>query len=154
MDFLKRRGISVYDLAVLACIAAYSLILSWFTLSKHYSFSTYAWDLGIFDQALWTTVNLNRTFYYTCELHLVESGSFFGVHFSPVLFLLVPFYYLRQSAETLLVAQSIILGASAYPVYLLSGLELRGLLAGDSTSITLDRIRLTQTGQAKRLKAR
>ena len=123
MEFLERHGVSKYDLAVLASIAAYSLAFSWFTVSKHYSFSTYAWDLGIFDQALWTTVNLNKLFYYTCELHLVESGSFFGVHFSPVLFLLVPVYYLHQSAETLLVAQSIILGASAYPVYLAAKLH-------------------------------
>jgi uncharacterized membrane protein len=123
MGFLERHGVSKYDLAVLASIAAYSLALSWFTVSKHYSFSTYAWDLGIFDQALWTTVNLNKLFYYTCELHLVESGSFFGVHFSPVLFLLVPVYYLHQSAVTLLVAQSIILGVSAYPVYLFAKLH-------------------------------
>ncbi|HEX9914774.1 MAG TPA: DUF2079 domain-containing protein [Candidatus Bathyarchaeia archaeon] len=123
MEFLERHGVSKYDVAVLASIAAYSLAFSWFTVSKHYSFSTYAWDLGIFDQALWTTVNLNKLFYYTCELHLVESGSFFGVHFSPVLFLLVPVYYLHQSAVTLLVAQSIILGASAYPVYLAAKLH-------------------------------
>lgn len=33
-------------------------------------------------------------------------------------------------------------------------LELRGLLQGDDTSIALDRIRLTQTGQGKRLNGR
>jgi hypothetical protein len=33
-------------------------------------------------------------------------------------------------------------------------LELRGLLSGEDTSIALDRVRLTQTGQGKRLKAR
>jgi uncharacterized membrane protein len=29
-------------------------------------------------------------FMYNCELHLVESGSFFGIHFSPALFIIMP----------------------------------------------------------------
>ncbi|MFH2110462.1 MAG: DUF2079 domain-containing protein [Candidatus Bathyarchaeota archaeon] len=123
MGFLANRGLSKYDLVVFSSIVVYSLVFSWFTVSKHYSFSTFAWDLGIFDQALWTTVNLNKLFYYTCELHLVESGSFFGVHFSPILFILIPIYYLNQSAVTLLIAQSFILGVSAYPIYLAAKLH-------------------------------
>ncbi len=113
---LKQRG----RLTLAAAILVYTAALSWYTVSKHSSFSTYAWDLGIFDQSFWTTVNLSMVFYNTCERHLVESGSFFGVHFSPILFLLVPFYYLHQSPVTLLVLQSLILGLSAYPLYLIA----------------------------------
>ena len=113
---LKQRG----RLTVAAAILVYTAALSWYTVSKHNSFSTYAWDLGIFDQSFWTTVNRGMVFYNTCEQHLVDSGSFFGVHFSPILFLLVPFYYLHQSPVTLLVLQSLILGLSAYPLYLIA----------------------------------
>ncbi len=113
---LKQRG----RLKVASAILVYTAALSWYTVSKHNSFFTYAWDLGIFDQSFWTTVNLGMVFYNTCEQHLVESGSFFGVHFSPILFLLVPFYYLYQSPVTLLVLQSLILGLSAYPIYLIA----------------------------------
>lgn len=108
-----------YRIIVFLMISTYTIVLSIFTLAKHRSFTTYAWDLGIFNQAFWTTVNLNKIFYYTTELHLVESGSFFGIHFSPILFTLVPLYYLYQSAETLLILQSLIIGLSAYPIFLI-----------------------------------
>ena len=113
---LKHRG----RLTVAAAILVYTAAMSWYTVSKHNSFTTYAWDLGIFDQSFWTTVNLGMVFVNTCERHLVESGSFFGVHFSPILFLLVPFYYLHQSPVTLLVLQSLIIGLSAYPIFLIA----------------------------------
>ena len=113
---LKRRG----RLTVASAILVYTAVMSWYTVSKHSSFTTYAWDLGIFDQSFWTTVNLGMVFVNTCERHLVESGSFFGIHFSPILFLLVPFYYLHQSPVTLLVLQSLIIGLSAYPIFLIA----------------------------------
>ncbi|MCW4049683.1 MAG: DUF2079 domain-containing protein [Candidatus Bathyarchaeota archaeon] len=116
-DYLKRYESKII---VFSSIIIYILALSLFTIAKHNNYTTYAWDLGIFDQAFWTTSNQNKVFEYTCELHLVESGSFFGIHFSPILFLLVPVYYLRQSATTLLIAQSIIIGLSAYPIYLIA----------------------------------
>jgi len=117
MDFSvvrrKHQGALLMTLSMLI----YVIVLSAYTILKHNSFSTYAWDLGIFNQGFWTTVNLDRVFYYTCELHLVPSGSFFGIHFSPILYTLVPFYYLFQGAESLLIAQSIIIALSAIPVY-------------------------------------
>ena len=67
-------------------VILYTLILSYFMISKHRSFATYAWDLGIFNQAFYTTAKLGETFYYTCELHFVEGGSFFGIHFIPILY--------------------------------------------------------------------
>lgn len=105
------------DLLIIVSVLTYSFILSFFTIAKHNSFSTYAWDLGIFNQGFWTTTFKDQIFKYTCEKHLVESGSFFGIHFSPILFTLIPIYYLFPSPSTLLIAQSLILGLSAVPVY-------------------------------------
>jgi uncharacterized membrane protein len=104
---------------VLASILTYVAVFTWYTFAKHAAFKTYAWDLGIYGQAFWTTVNVGGVFRYNCELHLVDSGSFFGVHFSPALFLILPIYILRQDVTTLLLVQSAALGLSAYPVYLL-----------------------------------
>jgi len=112
----KIRGFQ-YELIIGLFIIVYAGSFSWFTLSKHNTFTTYAWDLGIFDQGFWTTINLDKLFYYTCELHLSESGSFFGIHFSPILFTIIPLYYLHQNAGTLLVAQSLIISLSAIPVF-------------------------------------
>jgi uncharacterized membrane protein len=120
MDFSGIRRKHQGALLMAVSMLTYVVVLSAYTISKHNSFSTYAWDLGIFNQGFWTTVNLDRVFYYTCELHLVPSGSFFGIHFSPILYTLVPFYYLFQGAEALLVAQSILIALSAIPVYLIA----------------------------------
>jgi uncharacterized membrane protein len=117
MEFWEKTKENQYELIITFAIIVYTITLTWFTVSKHNTFSTYAWDLGIFDQGFWTTVNLDRVFYYTCELHLSESGSFFGIHFSPILFTIIPIYYMHQSAETLLFTQSLVLGLSALPIY-------------------------------------
>ncbi len=117
MSFWEKIEESQYIIILTLAIIVYTISLSWFTVAKHYTFTTFAWDLGIFEQGFWTTVNQDKIFYYTCELHLSESGSFFGVHFSPILFTIVPIYFLYQRAETLLITQSLIIGLSAVPVY-------------------------------------
>ena len=104
---------------VIVSIIIYTIVFSAYNIFKHWSFNSFAWDLGIYNQAFWTTANQEGIFYYTCELHLVESGSFFGVHFSPILFFLVPIYRLLPRPETLLILQSLILGAAAYPLYMI-----------------------------------
>jgi len=102
---------------VLFFILIYAATFSLFTVNKHYNFNTFAWDLGIYHQSLWSTVRHARLLYYTCELRLVESGCFFGVHFCPIIFSIVPLYCLFSSPVTLLVLQSFILGSAAYPIY-------------------------------------
>lgn len=101
-------------------VISYILVFSTITLLRHYSLSSSAWDLGIFDQAFYTTVKHGKLFYYTCELYGNPAGTLFGVHFSPILFSLIPFYIILPRPETLLVTQTIILASGAYPTFLLS----------------------------------
>jgi uncharacterized membrane protein len=110
---VERRPVAT----VLILISTYVVVFSGFTIFMHYAFKTYAWDLGIFTQSLWTTVNKGKLFYYTIELPANPSGSFMGTHFSPILFLVLPVYAIFQSPCTLLVLQSIVLGLGALPVY-------------------------------------
>jgi uncharacterized membrane protein len=100
-------------------IIAYAAVFSYFTILKYYAFRSYAWDLGIFNQSLWTTLNEGRLFYHTLELFMNPSGSFLAVHFSPILFLVLVPYAALQRPETLLVLQSVVLAIAAYPLYLL-----------------------------------
>ncbi len=102
---------------VLILISIYALVFSGFTIFMYYAFTTYAWDLGVYTQALWTTLNRGKLFYYTLELPVNPSGSFFGAHFSPILFLVLPVYAIFQSPCTLLVLQSVVLGLGALPAY-------------------------------------
>jgi uncharacterized membrane protein len=101
-----------------AMFLGYVIVLSTASLVRHFSFQTSAWDLGIFDQAFSSTLS-GRLFYYTAELYANPGGSIFGVHFSPILFLVVPFYAMLKSPATLLVIQSVVVGAGVYPVFLI-----------------------------------
>lgn len=122
---VKLLGKDSGELIVYALIAIYTILFSYFTIINHYAFRTYAWDLGIFNQALWTTLNKGMLFFHTLELFMIPSGSFFGVHFSPLLFMVLPLYALYQSPETLLVFQSFILAFGSLPVYWLARDELQ-----------------------------
>jgi len=76
-----------------------------------------AWDLGIYEQVLWSTANTGRVFWYTPEILINPSCNFFGIHFSPFLFVILPVYYVFQSTETLLVLQVSFLALGAVPLY-------------------------------------
>jgi len=114
---LRVFNIDLSMLVVGVAIVVYTLIFSYFTILKDYQFRTYAWDLGIFSQALWTTLHNGKLFYYTCELLINPSGSFFGIHFSPIIFLILPVYAIHPTPQTLLVVQSFILALAALPLY-------------------------------------
>lgn len=90
------------DIILYLSIIAYTIVFSIFTILRHHAFKTRAWDLGIFTQSLWTTTNANLLFYHSCELFVNLSGSFFGVHFSPILFSISPLYWIMPIPETLL----------------------------------------------------
>ena len=103
------RNYGYLHLMVLFYIGIFSIN----TLLRHYSFGSSAWDLGIFNQAFYTTVKHGKLLYYTAELYANPGGTLFGVHFSPILFLIIPLYALLPTPGTLVVAQTIIIAAGA-----------------------------------------
>jgi uncharacterized membrane protein len=110
-----------YLALLFVAILIYGIVFSYFTVMKHNAFQSYTWDLGIFNQAMYTTLHNGSLFYYTAELFFSVSGSYFAVHFSPILFLALPFYAIGSSPITLLVIQSFSLALGAFPLYLLAG---------------------------------
>ncbi len=84
------------------------------SLKKYYNF-----DYNILDLAI-----LNQTFFNTIHGDLlantVNLKSYLADHFTPIIFLLLPFYYIKQSPEILLVLQSSILALAAWPLYLIT----------------------------------
>jgi len=77
---------------VVLLIVAYTVIFSYFSILKHEAFLSTGWDLGVYEQALWTTLNHGKLFYYTPDLAFNPGGILFGLHFSPILFLILPIY--------------------------------------------------------------
>ena len=111
--------LEIPDLIILMIIIIYSIVFSYYTITRHYSFRSNAWDLGILVQSIASTVK-GRFFTNNVELYYSPNGSYFGIHFAPVLFLIVPFFYIVQTVETILVLQSIVLALGAIPVYFIA----------------------------------
>jgi len=98
-------------------ILCYIITLSAVTILRERAFLTSGFDLGIFNQSFSTTLFDNKLFYSTGDLSFNPDGSFFGVHFSPILFILLPFYAIYPGPENLLVMQTVILALGALPIY-------------------------------------
>jgi uncharacterized membrane protein len=111
-------------------IMIYAVSFSTLSIFRYYAFKTRAWDLGIFTQSFWTTLYAGKFLYHTCEIFINPSGSFFGVHFSPILFLVLPFYRIYTAPETLLVLQSFIIALAALPIYKLAKEHAGGKVVG------------------------
>ena len=109
-----------YEAYLTVSILCYGIAFSYLTLLKHFRFGSCAFDLGIFNQAFYTTIFNGKLFYYTPELWMNPSGCFFAVHFSPILFLLLPIYAIYPKVESLLIAQSFLIASAAIPIYLLT----------------------------------
>src|SRR6266571_5602718 len=94
----------------------------------HYSFHSYGWDLGLFDQVLWNTSH-GRDFQYS-----FRDISYLGDHYQPVLWLLSPLPRLHLGPAPLLVAQGAAFGLAALPLYAatrrMAGETAAALLAG------------------------
>ncbi len=132
--FIKIQSSVSSNWVLYFAISIYATALSIVTILKNNTFLTSGFDLGIFNQSFWTTLFEHRFFYSTGDLSFNPNGSFFGVHFSPILFLLLPFYAIYPSVEILLVMQSVILALGAFPVYWMARDKL-GKNAGLVTSI-------------------
>ncbi|HEY6361542.1 MAG TPA: DUF2079 domain-containing protein [Vicinamibacterales bacterium] len=89
--------------------SAYAL----YGLFRHWHFGSSAYDLGIFDQAVW---HLSRLEAPASTIRGVS--NLFGDHFHPVIALFAPLYWIWSGPETLIVAQAALLAASVIPVFL------------------------------------
>jgi uncharacterized membrane protein len=98
----------------------YGASFSILTVLRCHALKTCVWDLGIFTQSFWTTSNASKFLYHTCEHFINPCGSSFRGHFSPISFLVVPFYWILQTSETLLVIQAFILALAAVPTFKLA----------------------------------
>lgn len=132
----KLAGRELGTLAVYLMIVTYVIIFSYFTVMKHYAFKSFAWDFGIVLQTLSTTINEGKFLYYTPELFFNTSGCYFGLHFSPIMLILLPLYALHQAPETLLVFQTLVIAAGALPLYWFTRDSLENRLAAVVFALT------------------
>jgi uncharacterized membrane protein len=110
----RRDAIAVGVLAV-AVATAYSV----YALVRFWAFRTTTYDLVIFDQAV---RSYSRFHLPTAIVKGVHNGfgphfTVLGDHFSPILALLAPLYWIHDGPQTLLVAQSVLLALTIVPLW-------------------------------------
>ena len=96
-------------------IASYVIVMGVLVVLRHYQFQTQAWDLGLYTQTLWNTLQ-GRIMQNSIE----EIPQNLAVHMNPVMFLLVPLYALFPTPYALLILQTLIIALGSWPLYLLS----------------------------------
>lgn len=100
-------------------IVLYSIVASVFSILRYEGLLTQATDLGIFMQAMYSTIH-GRLLYEAVDYQAYGATSFLGVHFSPILLAIVPLYWLFPYAETLLVLQAVVVASGTIPTYLIA----------------------------------
>lgn len=106
---------TVIVLASVAGIVA-CVILALIGCLRYKTFSAPNFDFGIFCNMFY---NMSKTGMPTVSCERDQLLSHFAVHFSPVFYLLLPFYWLFPSPLTLQIGQAVILMLGVIPVYLL-----------------------------------
>ena len=106
----------------LLVIIIYSVFVSLMGFYR-YSLNQSSWDLGVFTQGFEGLYKLGFM-YNSLDFFKNPSGNYLGVHFSPLLYLFFPFYYIWPSPITLIVVQTVFYSAGVIPLYLLAKREL------------------------------
>jgi uncharacterized membrane protein len=114
-NIAKTKHEKILLLAILVYFAVFSVV----TVLKYYYLKTFAYDLGIYNQTLFSTLQ-GKLLYETPDLSANPTGSMFGIHFAPILLLIVPLYSIVPSPITLLALQSAGIALAAYPIFRLA----------------------------------
>lgn len=108
----SRRALALHAWAALTAIAAYTAVLSFYSIRRYTLFRAGAFDLGIFDQALWLISRGRFQAFST-----VRGLPIMQDHWSPILFPLALLYRVWPDARCALIFQSFWLGLGAWPLF-------------------------------------
>ncbi|HVN66825.1 MAG TPA: DUF2079 domain-containing protein, partial [Candidatus Sulfotelmatobacter sp.] len=107
--FARRDKIFFWSLL---CAAAYYIVsFSLLSIAKQETFSTSAYDAGLYDQAIWL---LGRGL---VPFTTLKGVNIFGDHFSLGNLLLVPLFWLWNNINALYIAQTVCLALPALPLF-------------------------------------
>lgn len=113
----RLRWPSLPALVVAAATLAYIAYFSYYTVAFHVSVRT-GYDTSIYDNLLWNIVHGGP--FFKASSRFGPQGGHFGVHAELFAYALAPFYAIYPRAHTLMVAQSTLIGAAAWPLYCLA----------------------------------
>lgn len=105
---------------VLVLIGLYVLVFSIFTIGRYERYNATGWDLGIFTNLTWNAAQ-GRLLYNT----VAEHNNMLAVHAPYITVVLAPLFWLWADPRALLIAQTVILAAGAWPIARLARRHLR-----------------------------
>ena len=85
-------------------------------LNRFWQYEAGYYDFGIFDHALWQAAHFKAPI---IDHFIVPGRWIFADHFNPSIFLLVPFYWIWDKSEVLMIAQDVLVGASGFVLFLI-----------------------------------
>jgi len=110
-------GLRALMVAVAILVLAYTAVLAQSCILRYKIFYASTYDFGIFAQMF---ENMAKTGLQMTSVERNELLSHFAVHFSPIYYLLLPFYMIFRSPESLLVMQAAAVALGAFPLALIS----------------------------------
>lgn len=110
--------VSLSKKATIILCAVFGIFLAVFvggiTIIKYMDYRSMNFDFGIFAQ-MYHYMAKTLVPYTTCERDMLLSH--FAVHFSPILYVALPFYLLFPHPATLLAVQGLVVGSGVIPLY-------------------------------------
>ena len=119
----ERKRDREFLVVLFVLIGAYVALFLTLSLLRFANFRASSFDTAIFSQTIWL---LSK---FKAPHSTIRGMNLFGDHMAPMLFFLVPFYWIKGNIPALLTVQTLALGLGALPLYLLARdkLESRGL---------------------------
>lgn len=118
-----RLGEPAANAILLLLVVVWVTIFGTLALLRHDSLHSW-YDLAVYDQTVWNLLH-GRLFQDTIQY---DNPNFLGFHFSPILAALVPLYAVWANARTMLIAQTILLAVTAFPLYWYARSQLGNML--------------------------
>ena len=105
-------------LLVVLASAVYSVYFSYYTVVHHRNVLSSSLDLGLEENVIWNALHSGALFRTTP--YGGPTGNLLGEHAAYLSYVIAPIYGIHQSAETILILQSVLIGTAAIPLYLVA----------------------------------
>jgi len=106
-SYCKRHGPLII---LITLLIAWNAVFIYLRLARYLTFHYPGWDLGFFDQVIWLMSHGE-------VVATVLQRNLFVDHFSPILYLFVPFYWVGIGMYTLLIVYPLIISLGTIPLY-------------------------------------
>ncbi|MDD5447675.1 MAG: DUF2079 domain-containing protein [Actinomycetota bacterium] len=117
----REKKLNHISLAVLlVLVIGYIVLFSLLSIYSHSNLRAPSYDTAIFSQVVWKLSHFKE------PVSTLRGMNFFGDHMVPILFLLVPLYWVGADTIGLLVVQTVAIAAGALILYLLARRKIGG----------------------------